>query len=239
MAMIQSSLSPIELADRWQRRLFVTSVIFGVTAALIGALLAWLLWRANNRYQEAVTTEANARIEEAKRGAEEARKDASEANKKTKELELRIEEEARKRAEAEERLENLRRRQSIRESLRGVSTNFHELLKDKPVGEAVILYVSGGSEDVALANALHRALNKAGWQVPPPKQISSTVEVMPSAWATGDIVIVCPEKNAPPHANALLSALVKDPYPFKLALIASSGNNLPDARPRIVINPRQ
>jgi hypothetical protein len=144
-----------------------------------------------------------------------------------------------KQAEAEERLENLRRRQSIRESLRGISTNFHELLKDKPVGEAVILYVSGGSEDVALANALHRALTTAGWRVPPPEQILSTVEVMPKAWATGDIVIVCPEKNAPPHANALLSALVKDPYPFRLALIASSGNNLPDARPRIVINPRQ
>ena len=70
MAIIQPIPSPIELADRWQRRLFVTSVIFGVAAALIGALLAWLLWGANNGYQEAVHADANARIEEAKRGAE-------------------------------------------------------------------------------------------------------------------------------------------------------------------------
>jgi hypothetical protein len=86
MAMVQSNLlanqsspSPIELADRAQRRLFAASVLFGVIAALIGAGLALLLWRANNKYQEAVTADANARIEEAKRGAEEARKQAADA----------------------------------------------------------------------------------------------------------------------------------------------------------------
>jgi len=79
MATIQSS---IELADSAQRRIFIASVVFGVVAALIAASLAWLLWKANNKYQDAVTADANARIEEAKRGAADALKDAGVANEK-------------------------------------------------------------------------------------------------------------------------------------------------------------
>jgi hypothetical protein len=87
MATIQSNLSanqsnpsPIELADRAQRRVFVVSIVFGVAAALIAALLAWLVWRANNAYQAAVIADANARSEEAKKGASEADAKAAQAN---------------------------------------------------------------------------------------------------------------------------------------------------------------
>lgn len=83
MATIQSSLSSpsaIELADRAQRRIFVLSIVFGVIAALIAAVLAWQVWRSNNRYQEAVKTDADARIAEARSVAATANERAAVAN---------------------------------------------------------------------------------------------------------------------------------------------------------------
>jgi hypothetical protein len=76
----QSSPSAIDMADRAQKRLFVISIIFGVLAALIAALLAWLLWRANNKYQDTVKADADARIAEAQQKAATALKDAGTAN---------------------------------------------------------------------------------------------------------------------------------------------------------------
>jgi hypothetical protein len=179
--MIQSSLSPIELADTWQRRLFVTSVIFGVAAALVGALLALLLWKANNRYQEAVTADANARIEEAKRGAEEARKDAAEANKKAKELELRIEEESRKRAQAEERLERVRKKISPR----GITAL--EPLEKGPKSRVEILYQRELPEAYNFARDLRLCFVACGWEAgePRPIPIDETRPHVPAATAAG------------------------------------------------------
>jgi hypothetical protein len=102
MATIQSNPSSIELADRAQNKLFVVSVIFGVLAAMAGAMIAWRLWGASNRYQEAVKADADARIAEARNGAAqanvqaakaderagEANKEAGRANERAGELEL-------------------------------------------------------------------------------------------------------------------------------------------------------
>lgn len=77
MAIIQSSL---ELADRAQRRVFVVSIVFGVVAALIAAFLAWLVWNANNKYQDAVKADADARIAEAGTRAATANAEAAKAN---------------------------------------------------------------------------------------------------------------------------------------------------------------
>lgn len=106
MATIQSSPSPIEIADKWQTRLFVASAIFAVVAALIGAGLGVLLWKANNKYQDAVMADANARISEAKEGASKAderaavadesagkaNSEAGRANERAGELELKAQE---------------------------------------------------------------------------------------------------------------------------------------------------
>lgn len=83
----QSSPSSIELADRAQKRLFVVSVIFGVLAALVAALLAWLVWRASNKYQDTVKADADARIAEAQVKAADALKDAGTANETAQRLE--------------------------------------------------------------------------------------------------------------------------------------------------------
>ena len=158
----QSSQSPIELADRAQRRLFVVSVLFGVIAALIGACLAWLLWRANNKYQEAVTADANARIEEAKRGAEEARRDAALANERAKELLLKIEEESRKRVEAETRL----KRVGKKVLQRGLTNTDH--IMDGATGTAEIVFQKDDPEGYTFAWSVYRILKLAGWKVGKP-----------------------------------------------------------------------
>ena len=77
MAIIQSS---IELADRTQKRIFVASIVFGVVGALIAASLAWLVWKANNKYQDAVKADADARIAEAGTKAAVANAEAAKAN---------------------------------------------------------------------------------------------------------------------------------------------------------------
>jgi hypothetical protein len=174
----QSNPSPIELADRAQRRLFIASVIFGVTAALIGAVLAWLLWRANNRYQEAVTADANARIEQAKRGAEEARRDAAAANERAKELLLRIEQESLKRAEAEERLERVRRKVFPR----GL-TNLNHIMEG-PKATAEIVYQQDDPEGYTFAGNVYQILMLAGWNVSPPKPFVASGDI-PAAIEAG------------------------------------------------------
>jgi hypothetical protein len=83
----QSSPSPIELADRAQRKLFIASIIFGVVAAIIAALFAWLVWKSNNRYQEVVKAAADARIAEAGKSAAQANESASKANERAQNLE--------------------------------------------------------------------------------------------------------------------------------------------------------
>jgi hypothetical protein len=103
----QSSQSPIELADRAQRRLFVVSVIFGVAAALIAALLTWLLWRANNAHQAAVKGDADARIAEAGESAARANAEAVKANEGLRGAEARIEEARAETAKASEEVARL------------------------------------------------------------------------------------------------------------------------------------
>lgn len=80
MATTQSNPSPVELADRAHRNLFVIQLIFLLLAALVAAILTWLVWRAGNRYQDAVKADADVRIAEAKQGASEADAKAAEAN---------------------------------------------------------------------------------------------------------------------------------------------------------------
>lgn len=144
MAMIQS-VSPIEIAAKSERNWFVATVAWLIVGALVTGLLAVLLYKKTGKYQEALKADADARIEEAKRGAEEARKDAAAANERSKQLELRIEEESRKRAEAEERLERVRKKVSAR----GI-TNAQPLYEGSK-GAAIILFEKDDPEAYTFA----------------------------------------------------------------------------------------
>jgi len=239
MAMIQSSQSPIEIADIAQRRVFVASVVFGVVAALIAAILAWLLWRANNKYQDAVIADANARIEEARRGAEEARKDAATANARAQELALRIEEESRKRAEAETQLERLRQRVFPR-GLKSMGP-----LMEGPKGRAEVLYQSDLPEAYNFARNVYLCLLAAGWEVsrPAPIPADKSQPHLPSALAAGasdsDVTIRAFRLESEPETtNNPYSMLWRFFRESDLRVHGRQDDSLPLDLFRIVIGPR-
>lgn len=73
----------IEAATRANTFWFVLSIL----AALLVVVLGVATYRANNRLQDAVASDANARIEEAKRSASDANRIGAEANERSKVLE--------------------------------------------------------------------------------------------------------------------------------------------------------
>jgi len=161
------------------------------------------------------------------------------ADRKTKEilaLQKDVADARTKQAEAEHKLEFLRRRRLSRI----VSDTFREALKNKPVGQAVVLYVVGSSEIILFADDVHEALNDAGWQVPPPKQISSVLDLMGGARSSAEIVVLykLPYGGHPPgHVQALIDAFQKER--FSVEMRYGVGYALPDDLVHIIINPKR
>ena len=142
-----------------------------------------------------------------------------------------------KQAEAEHKLELLRKRRLSRI----VSDTFREALKNKPVGQAVVLYVVGSSEIILFADDVRETLNDAGWQVPPPKQISSVLDLMGGATSSGEIVVLYKlpygVRHTPGHVQALYDAFQKER--FRVEMRYGIGYPLPDDLVHIIINPRR
>jgi hypothetical protein len=141
-----------------------------------------------------------------------------------------------KQDKAERELKVVRNRQG----LRTVSDEFREALKGKSAGAVVIVYVGGNSELIMFAEQLWRTLNDAGWDVPRPTQVQSVLDVMPFNRASSDLTVFCPlpkgSRAIPAHAQVLFDALAKQFQP--ITLMSSAGHELPDNRPRLIINPR-
>jgi hypothetical protein len=128
--MTHSDFSAIEAAAAkaytWE---FTIQVILGVVMALLLAYSSWRVWRAENRLQDIIKQHAEIQIAD-------ARAEVAKANERTAALSLKVEEEARKRAEAEERVAWIRKQLDSRH----LPPEFIDLLKDKPKGEATIVY---------------------------------------------------------------------------------------------------
>lgn len=80
MLTIQSNSSPVDIAAKAQTNLFVLYVAVLVVGGLLTAFLTVLVWRASNRYQDAVKADADARIAEATERAAQANERAASAN---------------------------------------------------------------------------------------------------------------------------------------------------------------
>jgi hypothetical protein len=78
MSMIQST--PIEIAAKNQSRLFTVYVLVLIVGAVLAAIMTILVYRAGNRYQSAVQSDADARIVEAGSKAATANEHAAIAN---------------------------------------------------------------------------------------------------------------------------------------------------------------
>ncbi len=79
-----TSVSPsaIEEAGKWHTRVFIISIVWFIVAAIVTAVITYLLWRANNKQQDAVTADAIARIAESKALASKADENAAKANER-------------------------------------------------------------------------------------------------------------------------------------------------------------
>ena len=215
MLTIQSS-SPIDIADRNQTRLFILYVAVLVLGGLAAALFTVLVYRAGNKYQQAVRADADARIAEAGRGAAEAQAKAAEAIERAEKLEadkLLLRERA---AKAEKDLLQLRERvekrrtftQRERDSTVGLLHAYLPLAnRAKEKGETfMIVYPSGDGEATEFANLLHHLLFQAGW--------SSQIHDAPYPLHVTGISIVVGDPDSPPlYAQVLHNFFRETKFP--------------------------
>jgi len=177
MNIIQSDLSSpssIEMAGRTHRNIFIAYLGWLVIAGLVTAFFAWALWRANNRRQEAVKTEADARIAEALQKTEELREraDALESQNlilQTDLTKLQIEQ-----AEMHERVQETRRKLDPRVFTEVARSQFLRKTSETTGTIDILCVGDRSSEACNFANAVARALKQTDWTVSAVEQIPLT-----------------------------------------------------------------
>ncbi len=130
--------------------------------------------------------------------------------------------------EAGRKLERLRKRQRPR----GISANFLQVLKCKPPGAAVVLYIGGSSEVIMFTENLCGKLRQAGWEVTSPMRISSITDLSQTGMVLGEITVITSfEYPFPENEENLIIALLKEGFNVGIR----TETTLPDSRLRIVI----
>ena len=199
------------LADRAQKRLFVLYIL----VLLITGLLTVLLWRAGNKYQDAVKADADARITEAGSRAAQAYDSAAKANERAQTLEhdnltlrtqiatleeraqqllLQTEKEARRRAEAELKLAGIQAHEPPRSLTAKQVSHFVEALKERPKGTVDIVCVWNNAEAMAFMKEIASLMKTAGWNV---KNESRVV----FKGTPNGVIIATQSTNNPPAAS--------------------------------------
>jgi hypothetical protein len=163
IAMSTNQPSEIERAATQQTYIFV-GYVFLLLLTLVGTVI---LYRAGNKYQEAVKTDADARIEEAKREAAKALKDAAEANERAAKLEMEA-------AEAKLAYRTLqdRERKKTRRLTPEQAEKFNHFFRSRGVPKArlEIQYPANNNEAFNFAEDLYfEALKIRQWEVISPK----------------------------------------------------------------------
>lgn len=253
-----SSSSSIERAVALHEKLFIAYLVVLIVAAAVTVVFTFLVWRSGNTVQDAIQTDARVKIaastalaESARKDAAEAIRDAAEANRgaaeareETAKLALKVEEERRKRAEAEERLAELTGRLQSRHLNEAA---FVGALSGKPSGIAACLFQNDDPEASDFAMDVYRALLSAGWTtaIPQPLSLLGDTGGLPAALAfggaTGGSGISLVAKsilNGPPepHSMALRRAFEASGFRI-LAMIRN--DELPEPIVRIIIGPKR
>jgi hypothetical protein len=128
---------------------------------ITGIVSVWLSWQIN--------AEQKRELAEITRQIEEERKETARAQESTAALSLRVQEESRKRAEAEAKLALIQSRQAPRRLL---IEKFLPEFRGKPKGSAVIVYLQNDPEAFDFALEIMHLLHGAGWPVTFPKPVS-------------------------------------------------------------------
>jgi F0F1-type ATP synthase membrane subunit b/b' len=166
----QAGVSALEVAAKGQAIAFFVTVAWICVGAVITALLTFWLYKAQNRYQEiarviadARTAEADAKAEEAKRDAALANQEAAKAMESAAQLMISLEEEARKRAQAERDLLELQERVRPRRLTESQQKQLSDLLRGKSLDNVEVQSPLGNAEASRFARDIGAALQAAGW----------------------------------------------------------------------------
>lgn len=152
---MENTPSPIEVAASWQTKIFVTSIIFAVVAAVVGAIFAVLLFNAGNAYQAAVKNEAEANIAL-------ANKEAAKASEATEKLKIEVAEAKQKQAEAERQLLELKERLRPRALNPHQKTKLLQKVKNLSIPNITIGYLASDEESKAYALELAEVFREGG-----------------------------------------------------------------------------
>jgi len=162
--------------------------IFAVYIALLiaGIIFTCLLWKSGNNVQDAIRRDADARIEEAKKGVKELeasnlvlkgdleaekgkvaglQRDAALAKTNQQRVEIELSKQQERTANAEKELVGVKKRQQPRNIDSVYAEGFKHFLEGKPKSPLVIACVLGNSEGCTFAEHIKRVFVTAGWEV--------------------------------------------------------------------------
>lgn len=189
MATMARTSSPIDAATTQHARIFWVYIAVLLLAALLTAVLTFLVWKSGNRLQDAVRKDADARIAEARQGvaklendnlrlrAEVAtlQKDAADAKAAQQKVEVELAKQQERAARAEREL--LQLKESLKD--RKISTEQREkligLLTNSPKGPTEVWWVTGVSDSYAVAFQIQEILRTSGWPSPEERMAASTM----------------------------------------------------------------
>jgi nitrogen fixation protein FixH len=184
MLTIQSS-SSIDVAARNHTRLFIVYVMVLAVGFVAATILTVMVFKANNAYQQAVKTDADARIAEANQKAAEANERAAEAQKELAKIQARF----------VRRTLTEKERNKLVGLLHAYLTIANEA-REKRGELLMIVHPSGDNEATEFANLLGHLFIQAGW--------NTTVRDLPyPEHQTGIALVVHDAKDLPLYAQVL------------------------------------
>lgn len=197
MTIVQSNSSnpsPVEVAARNHRWWFTVNLVWVVIAALVTAIMTYVVWRASNNEQDAQSSAANERARKLENdnlalrtdfntevgkvaALQTAASDALAAQQRVQtdlaKTQTELAEARERQATAEFKLEQLRKQQQPRWAQLHDS-DFTNHLSGKAAGEAVIWYTPDDTEAYMFANTLTMLMPFSGWRASSPNVIPPT-----------------------------------------------------------------
>jgi hypothetical protein len=207
MLTTQPGPTAVERATTQQNRLFFIYFVL----LLVVALFTWLVWKAGNRVQQALSDDATARIEEAKSAQ--------------KRLEIELSQQRQKTADAERALLELRQRMADRTIRPEQRAKMLAVLKTHPAGKvAVQSLLSEGREALQYADAIASVFREASWTVTAPTGLGSFGHPI-----AGVFLVVSEDMDKNGSADFLTQVLVAgelSPPPIATSLEHRRGNGI-------------
>jgi hypothetical protein len=234
------------------------NLVFAGYMALIvlGVIFTYWVWKSGNRVQEAIQTDANARIEEAKSAAATAdertkilerdnltlrkdlsseigkvaglQKDAADAKAAQQKVEIELARQREQTAKAEKSLADLRERIKPRRLDDNQRAALVRLLSGPPQGTIDIVCVMGDGEGYAFATDIDSSIKAAGW-------IVSGGGVSQAAYSGGNPIgfgiIVRNAITAPPYAVRIQRAF----FSIGIPLNGAEDPKLPEGTVQIIV----